>query len=62
MKLKPKIEYGGGTRGWVGDSPFIFLDTAKIRALGWSPALTIREGILKTLDFLRENPWVLERR
>ena len=24
--------------GWVGDNPFIFLDTAKIRATGWKPA------------------------
>ena len=34
----------GGDRGWIGDNPFIFLDTAKIRALGWQPKLTIREG------------------
>lgn len=61
LGVKPTLEYTGGKRGWIGDSPFIFLDGSKIRALGWKPALTIREGIVKTLDYLVENPWVLER-
>ena len=30
MKIKPKIIYTGGKRGWVGDNPFIFLDTKKL--------------------------------
>jgi UDP-glucose 4-epimerase len=62
LGLSPKRVYAGGDRGWIGDNPFIFLDTAKIRALGWKPALTIREGILRTLTYLRANRWVLERR
>lgn len=62
LGLHPARYYTGGERGWIGDSPFIFLDTAKVRALGWKPKLTIREGILRTLDYLRANPWVLERR
>lgn len=61
LGVKPTLEYTGGKRGWIGDSPFIFLDGSKIRALGWKPTLTIREGIVKTLDYLVENPWVLER-
>lgn len=55
LGLSPKISYSGGIRGWVGDSPFIFLDCTKIRALGWKPKLSIKEGILRTLDFLRAN-------
>jgi UDP-glucose 4-epimerase len=62
LGLAPKRNYTGGERGWVGDSPFIFLDAAKVRALGWRQTLTIREAVLKTLDYLRANPWVLERR
>ena len=62
LDVKPKIHYSGGDRGWVGDNPFIFLDTAKIRALGWKPKLTIREGIIRTVHFLRANEWVLEAR
>jgi UDP-glucose 4-epimerase len=62
LGLSPRRVYAGGERGWIGDSPFIFLDTAKIRALGWKPKLTIREGVIRTLDYLRANPWVLEAR
>ena len=62
LGLNPRREYTGGERGWIGDSPFIFLDTAKIRALGWQPKLTIREGVLRTLRYLQTTPWVLKRR
>jgi len=61
LGLAPKLNYTGGERGWVGDSPFIFLDTQKIRALGWKPKLTIKEGVLKTLEYLQQNPALLER-
>ena len=62
MDLKPELKYAGGERGWVGDSPFIFLDCKRIRALGWKPDLTIQQAIIRTLEFLRQNPWVLEAR
>lgn len=62
LGVTPKIDYSGGDRGWVGDNPFIFLDTAKITALGWRPRLTIRQGVLKTLDYLRTNPDLLDLR
>ena len=62
LSVKPRIELTGGDRGWIGDNPFIFLDTTKIRALGWKPKLTIREGVLKTIDYLVTNPWVMEVR
>ena len=29
---KPKLFFKGGKRGWVGDNPFIYLDTKKILA------------------------------
>jgi UDP-glucose 4-epimerase len=58
----PSIVYSGGDRGWIGDNPFIFLDNTKIRALGWSPKLTIKQGVLKTVEFLRANEWVYEAR
>ena len=61
LGIDPARRYTGGERGWIGDSPFIFLDAARIRALGWRPQLTIREGIIRTLDYLQSNTWVLER-
>jgi UDP-glucose 4-epimerase len=62
LGLDPVKSYTGGERGWIGDSPFIFLDTARIRSLGWKPRLSIREGIIRTLDYLRANPWLLAER
>jgi UDP-glucose 4-epimerase len=62
LRVDPERCYTGGERGWIGDSPFIFLDTARIRALGWRPKLTIRESVLRTLQYLQSNPWVLEYR
>ena len=58
LKLNPSLEYSGGKRGWIGDNPFIFLDTKKISSTGWKPKLTIKEGIIKTLRWLEANPWV----
>jgi UDP-glucose 4-epimerase len=62
LGLNPRRVYTGGERGWIGDNPFIFLDTARIRALGWRPKLTIRESVLRTLEYLQANPWVLDSR
>jgi UDP-glucose 4-epimerase len=62
LAVSPKIEYTGGDRGWIGDNPFIFLDCARARALGWKPKHSIRESVQKTVDYLTANPWVLEAR
>jgi UDP-glucose 4-epimerase len=60
--LKPKLEYTGGSRGWVGDNPFIFLDTKKIQGAGWKTSLTIEQGIQRTLQWLQQNQWVYDTR
>lgn len=62
LGLKPKLEYTGGNKGWIGDNPFIFLDTKKIRATGWKTTLTIEQGIVRTLEWLQANRWVYETR
>jgi len=62
LGVTPSLDYTGGDRGWIGDNPFIFLDTAKIRKLGWQPKQSIRMGVIKTVDFLRENEWVFAAR
>ena len=62
LKVSPELVYAGGERGWIGDNPFIFLDTSRIRALGWQPRLDIREGVLRTVRFLRANEWVFDAR
>jgi UDP-glucose 4-epimerase len=62
LGLNPTRNYTGGDRGWIGDSPFIFLDTQKVRALGWKPTLTIREAVIRTLEYLQQETWVLQQR
>jgi UDP-glucose 4-epimerase len=52
LGLRPDVRYLGGDRGWVGDNPFIFLDCSRMRALGWKPALSIRESVIRTVEFL----------
>jgi UDP-glucose 4-epimerase len=62
LGLSPARSYSGGTRGWIGDSPFIFLDCARMRALGWQPKYSIRDGLRATLGWLRQNQWILKAR
>lgn len=62
LGLQPKLEYAGGDRGWIGDNPFVFLDIKRIRSLGWQPKHSIREGVVKTVEFLKDNEWIFEAR
>lgn len=62
LGVNPKLEYSGGDRGWVGDNPFIFLDTSRIQSMGWRAKLGIREGVIRTVDWLAKNRWVMESR
>lgn len=62
LGVQPRRLYSGGQRGWTGDNPFIYLDTTAIRALGWKPALTIRESIVRTVRYLQDNLWTYAKR
>jgi UDP-glucose 4-epimerase len=62
LGLNPVREYTGGERGWIGDSPFIFLDCTRIRALGWQPRVSIQDAVVRTLAYLQANDWLLEHR
>jgi UDP-glucose 4-epimerase len=61
LGVKPEIRYGGGERGWIGDNPFIFLDCSAVRALGWKPKLSIKQGVIRTVRYLRANPELFEK-
>jgi UDP-glucose 4-epimerase len=61
LGLSPEIRYAGGDRGWVGDNPLIFLDCNRIRSLGWTPKLRIRESIIRTVEFLKQSPWLFQQ-
>ncbi|MDZ4676536.1 MAG: NAD-dependent epimerase/dehydratase family protein [Oligoflexia bacterium] len=60
MKAKPKRNYTGEKRGWIGDSPFIFLDCKKIKSTGWKSKKTIRESVAITLEYLLNHKWLLK--
>jgi UDP-glucose 4-epimerase len=62
LDIKPELFHSGGVRGWVGDNPFIFLDCRRIQALGWTAKCSIRDGVIRTLSYLENNPWLLEER
>jgi UDP-glucose 4-epimerase len=59
LGVSPRVEHGGGKRGWVGDSPLIHLDTRKIRSLGWAPELTIEQAVRRTVDWFEQTPFIL---
>lgn len=35
LSMVPKLEFGEGDRGWVGDVPFTWLDGQRLESLGW---------------------------
>lgn len=59
LGISPEIETTGGSRGWAGDSPLIHLDTTKIEGLGWAPTRSIRESIVRTLDWFEAEPEIV---
>ena len=61
LGVSPRLTFGGGDRGWIGDNPFIFLDCTRMRTLGWKPKLSIREAVVSSLRFLESNGWVVDR-
>ena len=57
-----RYQMTGGERGWLGDSPFVHLDTGKLKALGWSPKVSIEQGIRNTVRYLRTHHDLIEKR
>lgn len=55
MGLGPDFQYTGGARGWAGDVSEMLLSVAKIKKLGWKPALSFEEGVSRYARWLREN-------
>jgi len=62
LRLSPQLSFSGGRRGWIGDNPLIYLDTTRIRRLGWQPKSNIREAVEHTVDWLDANRWVFTKR
>ena len=67
LVLMPRSKPCGGTLAnyrwlvvWIGDSPLILLDCAKIRNLGWEPTRSIPQAIDATISWLGANSYVLD--
>ena len=61
LKLNPKLVFGYGKRGWIGDSPKILLDINKIKKTGWKPKKKIKESIEETLEYFKSNEWIFKK-
>jgi len=46
---KTHFHYAGGRRGWKGDVPVVRINTAKIRAIGWSNARTGPQALFDSM-------------
>jgi UDP-glucose 4-epimerase len=62
LGVNPRLDYSGGDRGWIGDNPLIFLDTKKMQVLGWKPKFNIEQGVIRTVQYLKNNEWVFDSR
>ncbi len=62
MGLDPRLEFGIGNRGWIGDSPFVLLDVHKAMDTGWSPEHSIEASVRQTVRWLLDNQWIFDRR
>ena len=60
LGLQPKLNYTGGDRGWIGDNPFIYLDTTAMKSHGWSVTHTIQSAVEDTVNWIQQNQWVLD--
>jgi len=62
LGLKPKLEYSGGNKGWIGDNPFIFLDTKKNPRDRLENNAYHRAIHHPHAPMAPKNQWVLQRR
>jgi UDP-glucose 4-epimerase len=62
LNVQPNISTQESNRGWIGDSPFTFLDTKKAQTYGWRPTKTIQSAIEGTVDWIMQNDWVLTKK
>lgn len=49
------VQYGTSPRGWRGDVPQVRLDTRRMTALGWTPKLSSREAVRRTIGEIVEQ-------
>jgi UDP-glucose 4-epimerase len=55
MGCNPKIDFLGGSKGWIGDNPFIWLDVSKGKSFGWQAMISIEDSVKETVEWLLKN-------
>ena len=60
LQLSPNFHFEPQLRGWIGDNFFVHLSTEKIEKLGWKAQYSLKESIKETVDWLVNNPNILE--
>lgn len=60
LKLKPELQYSGGERGWIGDSPRIQLECSALKKLGWNQTHSLEKGVRDTVRYLQENSFLFD--
>lgn len=53
---KTKKRWLGKKSNWKGDNEFVLLAIDKLKNLGWTPKVSIKEGIKRTVNYLLLNP------
>jgi len=53
LGLTPELKYTGGNQGWIGDNPTIYLDVKKAEEFGWKAKVSIKDAVIKTLEYLK---------
>ena len=49
-RARVDVQYGESPRGWLGDVPYVKLDTRRMTALGWTPRLSSAEAVRRAID------------
>lgn len=61
LGVSPKLIFENKDRGWVGDNPFTFLDIQKALKYGWKPKISIEKSVKETVDWIKDNSWILDK-
>ena len=48
-------KFSGTKRGWIGDSPMVYLDISKAKSYNWEPKVSIKKGVINTINYLSED-------
>ena len=59
LEVQPTLLFGNEPQGWIGDNPFVFLDTSKIKELGWQAEKSIQQSLIQTVNWLKKADHLL---